>query len=425
VTEPCYSFRPHAFTGERTYRIGANALHWAEGGKEHCILYGDVDEVRLYREFMPGGASLTKKTMWRLHLHCRSGHRVILSPLHYIRFRSWEDRSTRYAEFINVLLTQLRSCNPNLKVIAEPHWTMRLRAGITRTAVPICGWLFARVYNLVRHWDPDRTARAVGRLVRTVGPWLGRYHRVARANLTAAFPDKSDREIDLILRGVWDNFGQVMAEYAYLDRLWDYDPNDRAPQRIIIDQTTVDRLTEIRNSARPTLGFGAHLANWELSAAMGPAFGISCAMVYRPPNSAAISDQIVKLRARIMGSLIPAGFGAATRIMAALQQGTSIDMLVDQHFVGGIDVMFFGRKCKVNPTLAWFARRFECPIYGGRAVRLPDRRFRLELTEMLQPPRDSEGKIDVAATMQMITSIVEGWVREHPEQWLWMHRRWR
>jgi Kdo2-lipid IVA lauroyltransferase/acyltransferase len=424
VTELCYSFRSHALARERTYRIGPNALHWSDGGKERNVSYSDVDEVRLYQRRVRGEAALTKKKTWCLHLHCRSTHQIILSPFHYVGFRSWEDRSTLYLAFIHLLLARLRSCNPHLKVIAEPHWTLRVRGALARRARPIYGRVLLGMYNLVRNWDPDRTARAAGRLMRTIGPWLGKYHRNARANLKAAFPDKSDREIDLILRGAWDNFGQVFAEYAFLDRLWDYDPSAPTAQRIVIDAATADRLIQARNSGRPGLAFGAHLANWELPPALGPAFGISYATLYRAHGSHEIADYILKLRARIMGSLIPDSFGAAARIMAALQRGTSVGMLVDQPVPGGIDVLFFGRKCKVNPTLAWFARRFDCPIYGARAVRLPGRRVRIELTEMLQPPRDSEGKIDVAATMQMIISIVEGWVREYPEQWLWMHRRW-
>jgi KDO2-lipid IV(A) lauroyltransferase len=57
---------------------------------------------------------------------------------------------------------------------------------------------------------------------------------------------------------------------------------------------------------------------------------------------------------------------------------------------------------------------------------MPDRhRFRAELSDPVEPRRDAEGRIDVQGTMQAITSVVEGWVREHPEQWLWVHRRWR
>jgi KDO2-lipid IV(A) lauroyltransferase len=59
-------------------------------------------------------------------------------------------------------------------------------------------------------------------------------------------------------------------------------------------------------------------------------------------------------------------------------------------------------------------------------VRLPERnRFRIEMTEEIAPARDADGRVDVAGTMQIITSVIEGWIREHPDQWLWVHRRWR
>ena len=78
------------------------------------------------------------------------------------------------------------------------------------------------------------------------------------------------------------------------------------------------------------------------------------------------------------------------------------------------------------PLIAQLARHTECPIRGVRVVRQPDgNSFRGELTDEIAPVRDAEGKIDIQGTMQVITSVVEGWVREHPEQWLWLHRRWR
>ena len=86
---------------------------------------------------------------------------------------------------------------------------------------------------------------------------------------------------------------------------------------------------------------------------------------------------------------------------------------------------FFDRTCKVNPMLARFARLFDCPVYGARAVRLPDERFRFELVGPLDLPRDGEGRIEVQDAMQQVTGLIEAWVREHPEQWLWLHRRWR
>jgi KDO2-lipid IV(A) lauroyltransferase len=101
-------------------------------------------------------------------------------------------------------------------------------------------------------------------------------------------------------------------------------------------------------------------------------------------------------------------------------------MLVDQHFTKGVEVNFFGRPCKANPLIALLARQVECAIIGLRVIRLPDgNRFRGEITEPLEPPRDADGRIDVKGTMQAITAVIEGWVRECPQQWLWLHRRWR
>jgi Kdo2-lipid IVA lauroyltransferase/acyltransferase len=71
------------------------------------------------------------------------------------------------------------------------------------------------------------------------------------------------------------------------------------------------------------------------------------------------------------------------------------------------------------------ARQYECDVYPARSVRLPGNRFRLELEEKLTLPRDAEGKVDVAATAQLLNDVVERWVRENPGQWMWFHKRWR
>ena len=89
-------------------------------------------------------------------------------------------------------------------------------------------------------------------------------------------------------------------------------------------------------------------------------------------------------------------------------------MLVDQYLTNGVEVTFFGRKTKANPMLARLLRQVECPIHGVRIIRLPGHRFRAELSEEVKPVRDAAGQIDVQGTMQAITSVVEGWIREYP-----------
>jgi KDO2-lipid IV(A) lauroyltransferase len=64
-------------------------------------------------------------------------------------------------------------------------------------------------------------------------------------------------------------------------------------------------------------------------------------------------------------------------------------------------------------------------VHGARAIRLPGNRFRLEMTDAITLPRDARGQVDIEAATQAINDIIEGWIREHPDQWLWQHRRWR
>jgi KDO2-lipid IV(A) lauroyltransferase len=100
-------------------------------------------------------------------------------------------------------------------------------------------------------------------------------------------------------------------------------------------------------------------------------------------------------------------------------------VLVDQHYGKGVDVTFFGQRCKANPLIAALARHVECPIYGVRIIRKPGGHFQAEMSEEIPLVRDADGNIDIQGTLQAITSVIEGWIREHPEQWLWLHRRWR
>lgn len=280
------------------------------------------------------------------------------------------------------------------------------------------------VLRITRYFDPDRTANAFAAVARAIGPWFPE-HKVGRANLVAAFPDKPPAEIDAILAGVWDNLGRVAAEFAHLDHIWTLDPDRPEAGRVELAPGTAEKFAALRDDGRGALIFASHLANWELPALAGPAYGLESAVLFRRPNIAAVDRAVQDIRAVNMGTMIANTHDAPLRLAQALQRGVHVGMLVDQHFGRGVDVTFFGRAIKANPLLARLARQVEVPIHGVRIVRLPGHRFRAELSDEVKPVRDAEGHIDIAATTQAVTSVIEGWVREHPEQWLWLHRRWR
>jgi KDO2-lipid IV(A) lauroyltransferase len=306
---------------------------------------------------------------------------------------------------------------------------LRTKARIRDATAPLAeaavGALTIALLRSTRYFDPDKTASFFGRASRFIGRRL-REDRIGRENLKAAFPEKSPEEIEKILDGVWDNLGRIGAEFAHLDHIWDYDPDHpERKSRVEFTQRTKELFDQIRDDGKPALIFACHLGNWELPALAAVAHGLDAAILFRRPNSDAADRAIEKIRQVKMGTLIPAGRDAPLRLAQALQDGQHVAMLVDQYLTSGVEVTFFGRKTRANPMLARLRRQVDCPIHGTRIVRLPGNRFRAELSEEVKPAFDASGQIDVQGTMQAITNVVEGWVREYPEQWLWLHRRWR
>ena len=302
----------------------------------------------------------------------------------------------------------------------QRRWLMLYR--LKQAVNTVAGWSAALLLAGVHRCDRVVVSNIAGAVMRTVGPWLPE-HQIGRNNLRAAFPGKSDADIETILRGVWDNLGRVAAEIAHLDHICSGDPY----KRTYIDYTpdNIARFNHVKDDGRPAVVFAAHLANWELPAVIAASDGLDSVVLYRRPNLGAIADAVIALRKGIMGELVASSMGAPVMLARALERGRHVAMLVDQHYTRGVEVTFFGRPCKANPLIAMLAREVECPIYGTRVIRLPGNRFRGEISEEVKPVRDAQGRIDVPGTMQAISDVVEGWVREHPEQWLWVHRRWR
>jgi KDO2-lipid IV(A) lauroyltransferase len=298
-----------------------------------------------------------------------------------------------------------------------------LRNAGTKVVTLLLIGLVRSLFAILRALGPERSSNLGGRLLRALGPLLPA-HKTAVANLRAAFPVKSPAEIALIAAGAWENLGRTAAEYAHLATLFDYDhANPTRHARVEVEG--IEHFNALRDDGRPGIIFSTHLANWELPAICAATYGLEATAVFRPPNNPAIARVVHEIRSGSMGGLAAARQGAAYAMQAVLENGGHLGMLVDQHFTRGVVVPFFGMPALTNPVLGKFARRYECPVHGVRVIRLPANRFRLELTPPLELPRDANGEIDVQGAMAMMTQIVEDWVREHPDQWLWMHRRWR
>ncbi len=279
------------------------------------------------------------------------------------------------------------------------------------------------VFGLLRALGPYRASDWGGALARTCGPLLP-VHRTALKNLRAAFPEKTDAEIRAIARGAWENLGRVGAEYAHLGWLFDPVYHDPKPgTRVTVEG--FEHFEALKRDGKPALIFSAHLANWELAAICAARGELDVTAVFRAPNAPWVASVVHEIRSESMGALASAREGAAFVMRGVLERGGHLGLLVDQHFTRGVVTQFFDRPALTNPLLGKFARHYECPVHGVRVIREPGLRFKIELTPPLELPRDADGAVDVAGTMAAINTLIETWVREHPEQWLWMHRRWR
>lgn len=293
----------------------------------------------------------------------------------------------------------------------------------SRFAAIVMIWAVRAVFALSRALGPARASATGGWLLRKLGP-LTPQQTIARANIAAAFPERTEAERATILNDAWDSLGRTAGEYAHMATLFDYDADNPDPNGRI-EVSGIEHFEALRDDGKPGIIFSAHLANWELPAICAERYGLAATAVFRPPNDPAVAAVIHEIRSGTMGGLAASMRGAAFEMHGVLEKGGHLGMLIDQHFTRGVVVDFMGQKALANPVLAKFARRFDCPVHGVRVIRLAGHRFRLELTPPLDLPRDAEGEIDVDAAIQMMSGVIEGWVREYPEQWLWMHRRWR
>jgi Kdo2-lipid IVA lauroyltransferase/acyltransferase len=381
------------------------------------IAYRDIAEIHEYKSKVWGKLSAQLPRRFDYVLRCRDGEKIALNSIHHPGFRVVENRLPSCVALIAQLRERVAAANQDVKSFNKLSWPYRLANAADRAAHRV-GLLLVK---LIRRTDFDRAANFTAWLLRRIGPWL-RGHRTARRNLTAAYPDKSAAEIERILAGMWDNLGRLAVEYVNLDRLMGPEPN---AGRLIVPAKSLQALLRMRDDGRPAVAFTSHLASYEVGAIWAKRNGLDLAILYNPLNFGPLSEQLLAMRAESMGRLVASGPDTARKFRAAMKEGLHLTLFVDQHHAQGVEVTFFGRRCKANPMAARFARLFDCPVHGLRSIRLPDNRIALDLTDELEMPRGADGKIDVEAGTQKITAVVEGWIREHPEQWMWLQRRWR
>ena len=272
-------------------------------------------------------------------------------------------------------------------------------------------WVVATIARAL----PLETASCVsGRLWRWLAPLLKR-HRRALDHLRLAFPEKTEAERDSTARDMWETLGRIFAESFHLDEIID---SDR------IQFTNLDELKATGVMGNGVVGCAAHLANWEVAASLSVKLGTDAMGIYQRVKNPWVDARIRAMRARLYpAGLLQKSQASGLRAIRHVRQGGALVMLADLRDRNGLSVPFFGSPAPSTTFPAMVARMLDRPLMAVEVERLPGVRFRIR-GELVDVPRTDNREADVRVATENLQRKLETFIRAHPSQWMWAHRRW-
>jgi len=251
--------------------------------------------------------------------------------------------------------------------------------------------------------------------------FMKREHGRMKENLEIAFPELDQRERDQIMRGCADHLGRVLAEIAWL---WRAEPGD------VLQMCEVEGMEHIWNALEGGRGgilATGHLGNWELLNAYLGATGVPITVAVRELDDSRVDEVVNTLRTRFGSEVILRGVSAGRQLLNALSIGRGVGLLIDQDIpsIPGVFVPFFNRLAWTPSGAATLALRARCPIMPGYIHRKPDGTHKIKIYPPIEVPTEGSLKEKVVEMTAAANAAAEWQVRAWPEQWVWMHRRWR
>lgn len=262
----------------------------------------------------------------------------------------------------------------------------------------------------------DWASNVGGWLARAIGPRLG-INRRAERNLQLAFPGIGPTETATIIRGMWDNLGRVLGEYAHLKEIC-------APDSGRVEGVSLSHADPLRQPGTTGIVVSGHLANWEVMQIYASRELPDTITVTRDPNNPHVHALLERLRGGWGGRRVPKGLKGSRQVLAAMKKGAVLGALIDQKMNDGIAVPFFGLAAMTAPAVGRLALRFDCPIIPTRIERTGPARFRLTCYPPVALPDSGDTEQDVLKVMTELNTMLEAWIRDRPAEWLWLHRRW-
>jgi len=244
---------------------------------------------------------------------------------------------------------------------------------------------------------------------------------LAFRNIKKAMPKLSNFQVVRIVIGMWRNLGSYIAEYSSV-----YDKEVDIFEFAKVSEKSRKILEEIKKDKKGAILFSGHIGNWEVGLRVMKELDIPVKTVYRPLNNKPADKFTNNFRKQIGVDMIAKGGRGAIQIVRELKKGTKIVMLVDQRLSNGITVPFFGQKAQTTDAVGVFAMKYKIPVYPVRVIRKDMySNFEFSVEEKLKIKAGANLKKDVVKVTKQVNKKLEEWIKEFPEQWFWVHNRWK
>lgn len=289
----------------------------------------------------------------------------------------------------------------------------RLRARLEPALLSSALWLLTSTLGRLSWRASQRAGRSIGSLAWTLSR---RDRRRALDHLALAYPEMPETERRRLARDCFRHLGTVLGECLHLFH------RDCAFVGSIVEILGFEEVEKIRREERPLVLFTGHCGNWELLGAAVNCRGVGMTVVARSLDEPEQQEMLAGLRARFGTPTIERGSeGAVRQLLGTLRRGGALGMLIDQDSgkMEGVWVPFFGRPAFTPVGAAKIALKQKAAVVPVFIERLADGRHRVRFQPPLDLPDDPE------AATALMTAQIEEQVRRLPEQWVWMHRRWR
>jgi KDO2-lipid IV(A) lauroyltransferase len=265
----------------------------------------------------------------------------------------------------------------------------------------------------------ERFLLALCEAIGSIAFWLGLRRRVALEGLRRAFPDRTEAERRALARAAYRQLGRGLGELVAWRNLSDSELKKR------VDFVDWGRYEAARAAGRGAIMAVTHFGNWELAARAAVRQGMELTTITRTLRGPINERLLAYRRNRGMRELSDKGSSAAA--LQVLRRGEALGVVVDQNMLlsRGIFVDFFGTPACTTPAPAILSLRTGAPVLLVFDLRAPDGTHRIRFDGPFSVPAGKTPHARIAALTQELTSAVETMVREHPEYWFWVHRRWK